>query len=56
LKSLDGGFGKLASRPLEFIEYKGLIEMTEPRVMFPQMENYEKIIACREGSREDNMA
>jgi hypothetical protein len=33
LKSLDRGFEKLASSLLEFIEYKGLIEMTEPRVM-----------------------
>lgn len=31
LKSLDMGFVKSESSPLQFIEYKGLIEMTEPR-------------------------
>jgi hypothetical protein len=31
LKSLDTAFEKLVSCPLEFIEYKGLIEMAEPR-------------------------
>jgi hypothetical protein len=33
LKSLDRAFENLASIPLEFIEYKGLIEMAEPRVV-----------------------
>ena len=34
LKSLDRGFAKLASSPLQIIEHKGLIEMTEPRVTY----------------------
>jgi hypothetical protein len=33
LKSLDRGFAKSVSSPLQSIEYKGLMEMTEPRVM-----------------------
>jgi hypothetical protein len=32
LKSLARAFENLASIPLEFIEYKGLMEMAEPRV------------------------
>ena len=40
LKSLDRGFEKLVSGPLEFIEYKGLREMAEPRVISSTLSNY----------------
>jgi hypothetical protein len=34
LKLLDRGFENLTSNPLEPIEYKGLIEMAEPRGVY----------------------
>jgi len=39
LKTLDGGFAKSTPSSSQFIEYKGLIEITEPRVIMLNSDN-----------------